>query len=87
MGPKTSRESELREHTYASCFRIDAVFNEFLDYGTEIDNDLARLNLMDLNLEVSCVLSYGVRAAMFTVRPSICLMVAMVQVVHGSRKR
>jgi hypothetical protein len=35
-------------HTDGGCSSVDAVFNQLLCHGAEVDNDLARLNLMDL---------------------------------------
>jgi hypothetical protein len=30
------------------CVRIEGIFNEFFDYGAEINDDLSGLDLMDL---------------------------------------
>lgn len=68
------------ELTYASRASINAIFDQFFDHRTQIHNDLAGLNLMDLRVCQSSALWVVLMACLGTVRPSICLMVAIVKV-------
>ena len=47
---KSSFGPACRQPTYGGRTSIQAIFYEFFDHGAEVNNDLARLNLMHLQI-------------------------------------
>jgi hypothetical protein len=72
-----------RTNARRSC--IETVFHQLFHYRTQIDNDLAGLNLMDLQI-VSKVLE-ELEQFGSTVRPSMGFIVAMAWLLEATRSR
>jgi hypothetical protein len=64
-------------NTYAGSLRVKTVLHQLLHHGTEVDNDLPRLYLVDLHKQDLSNCSEISAEFELTVRPSIGLIVAI----------